>query len=298
MSDLASASTARLEPFLLMSKSAKGAAAAKLIQDATSANGVFVFAELLDLPNIQELANSPQHLSFYKLLELFSYKTYEDYVRDKDTYPALNAAQISKLKRLSLATYAMTRRILPYAKLQSALDLPSIRALEDVIIDAMYQDIIHGKLDQKQQHFQVEWVMGRDLAPGDLQGLLKGLQSWSNTTASLLTQLDTSIASVQSDQASHKATLDEHATLQQKALGEVIQAAKNAGGHSGSGPALRPRKGNSAGDFATGILGLHGSDDRMDIDEPGAGGPSGWGGRKKAAPDAGKNSSARKRNRF
>ena len=46
---------AKLEPFLLMSKAAKGAAAAKLIQDATSAHGVFVFAELLEQPNIQEL---------------------------------------------------------------------------------------------------------------------------------------------------------------------------------------------------------------------------------------------------
>lgn len=45
---------ASLESLLLISKSAKGAAAAKLIQDATSAPGVFVFAELLELPNIQE----------------------------------------------------------------------------------------------------------------------------------------------------------------------------------------------------------------------------------------------------
>lgn len=45
---------ASLEPFLLISKSAKGAAAAKLVHDATSAPGVFVFAELLELPNIQE----------------------------------------------------------------------------------------------------------------------------------------------------------------------------------------------------------------------------------------------------
>lgn len=49
---------AKLEPFLLMSKAAKGAAAAKLIQDATSAPGVFVFGELLDLPNIQEVCTT------------------------------------------------------------------------------------------------------------------------------------------------------------------------------------------------------------------------------------------------
>lgn len=40
-----------------MAKSAKGAAAAKLIQDATSAPGVFVFSELLEMPNIQEVSS-------------------------------------------------------------------------------------------------------------------------------------------------------------------------------------------------------------------------------------------------
>ena len=53
---------AKLEPFLLMSKSAKGAAAAKLIQDATSAPGVFVFAELLEMPNIQEVYFMPPYI--------------------------------------------------------------------------------------------------------------------------------------------------------------------------------------------------------------------------------------------
>lgn len=53
--DLGSNFPAKLEPFLLMAKSLKGAAAAKLIQDATSAPGVFVFSELLELPNIQEV---------------------------------------------------------------------------------------------------------------------------------------------------------------------------------------------------------------------------------------------------
>jgi COP9 signalosome complex subunit 7 len=90
---------ARLEPFLLISKSAKGAAAAKLIQDATSAPGVFVFAELIELPHIQEvchpacsllpdpylhprhkLANNEQHAPFLSLLQLFSYRTYKDYL--------------------------------------------------------------------------------------------------------------------------------------------------------------------------------------------------------------------------
>lgn len=53
--ELGQSSSAKLEPFLLMSKSAKGAAAAKLIQDVTTAPGLFVFAELLDLPSIQDV---------------------------------------------------------------------------------------------------------------------------------------------------------------------------------------------------------------------------------------------------
>lgn len=53
--DIASNAAAKLEPFVLMSKSTKGAAAAKLIADATAAPGVFVFGELLEMPNIQEV---------------------------------------------------------------------------------------------------------------------------------------------------------------------------------------------------------------------------------------------------
>lgn len=33
----------------------KGAAAAKLIESATAAPGVFVFAELLEVPNVQQV---------------------------------------------------------------------------------------------------------------------------------------------------------------------------------------------------------------------------------------------------
>ena len=53
--ELGSHLATKLEPFVLISKSAKGAAAAKLIQDATSAQGVYFFAELLDAPNIKQV---------------------------------------------------------------------------------------------------------------------------------------------------------------------------------------------------------------------------------------------------
>lgn len=63
--ELGSGFLAKLEPFLLMSKSAKGAAAAKLILDATSSPGVFVFGELLDVPSIQEVRTRYQDWRVY-----------------------------------------------------------------------------------------------------------------------------------------------------------------------------------------------------------------------------------------
>jgi COP9 signalosome complex subunit 7 len=51
--------------------------------------------------------------------------------------------------------------------------------LEDLIIDAIYADIVRGKLDQKQQQFEVQYTMGRDLRPGQLEELLEALQDWS-----------------------------------------------------------------------------------------------------------------------
>ena len=50
-----SASSSPLEQFVLLAKSAKGAAAVSLIKQVLEAPGVYVFGELLDMPNIQEV---------------------------------------------------------------------------------------------------------------------------------------------------------------------------------------------------------------------------------------------------
>jgi COP9 signalosome complex subunit 7 len=49
------ATAPRLEPFLLLAKSARGAGAAKLIEEAVAAPGVFSFGELLDMPNLKDV---------------------------------------------------------------------------------------------------------------------------------------------------------------------------------------------------------------------------------------------------
>lgn len=45
----------KLQPYLLLAKGARGRALADLIVKATSEPGLFAFAELLDLPQVQEV---------------------------------------------------------------------------------------------------------------------------------------------------------------------------------------------------------------------------------------------------
>ena len=56
--------------------------------------------------------------------------------------------------------------------------MPTIRDLEDLIIDAIYLDILRGKLDQKEQQLEVEYTMGRDLELGGIGEILAALNNW------------------------------------------------------------------------------------------------------------------------
>ncbi|KAJ7171612.1 hypothetical protein C8R43DRAFT_978793 [Mycena crocata] len=291
--DLGSNFAAKLEPFLLMAKSLKGAAAAKLIADATSAPGVFVFAELLELSNIQELSKSETHAKSFALLQLFAYRTYGDYMQNTEAFPPLNAAQTTKLKHLSIVSLASERRILPYTDLLRALDMSTVRELEDLIIDAIYLDILRGKLDQKQAQLEVEYTMGRDLAPGSIDAVLAALRDWAETTAGVLATLDAKLADVAAMGNARRADLAAHDKALQAALREAAERAKEKGGRTRG--------------LGMGSGGNVYYNDAMDVDEPGMvmGGMSSMGrdgqenakgkGRKTAQESA---KPQRKRNRF
>lgn len=53
-----------------------------------------------------------------------------------------------------------------------------MRQLEDLIMDAIYQNVINANLDQKLKLVEVHSAMGRDLRPGQAQVMLKVLQEW------------------------------------------------------------------------------------------------------------------------
>lgn len=81
--------------------------------------------------------------------------------------------------------------------LQSYLDIPTVRELEDLIINAFYQGVLTGKLDQRQRQLQVMYSMGRDLRPQQLEETMDALGAWSVSTNRLLGALDAKIASLQ-----------------------------------------------------------------------------------------------------
>ncbi|KAL9935220.1 hypothetical protein V8E36_005568 [Tilletia maclaganii] len=209
---------AALEPFLLLAKSARGAAAVKLIEQATSAPGCYVFSELLDVEGIKQLATS-EHAPAYHLLEIFAYGTLTDYLAaagpgSSPPLPPLSDAQRTKLQRLTLVTHAGRARVLDYYDLALALGVgpsadslgapvPSsstaqpgllseanVRELEDIIIEAIYAGVLSGKLNQKLRRFEVEAAMGRDVKGGqELAEVSSALQAWSSTAEAVLAQL-------------------------------------------------------------------------------------------------------------
>ena len=67
---------------------------------------------------------------------------------------------------------------LPYSLLLQQLELKNVRELEDLLIEAVYCDIIQGKLDQRNQQVEVHCSVGRDLGPNELPSIVSTLQEW------------------------------------------------------------------------------------------------------------------------
>ena len=151
----------------------------------------------------------------------------------------------------------------------SALDVSSIRELEDLIIDAIYQDVVRGKLDQKEHQFEVEFTMGRDIPPGQLGTLLSALQEWSARTAAVLSELDNQIQSIQSQEVAAKLHLEDQDRRRDLVIQDIHAAAKA----SREQPLLTGALGGSK------RLNVGKDYDGMDLDEPvTSGGGGGLGG--------------------
>lgn len=178
-----------LEQFTLLAKSLKGRAVVGIIQQALSSKRVFVFGELLAMPNVQALRES-EHASYLALLELFAYGSYSQYVAQAEGLPELNDQQTLKLRQLSIVSIARQRKVVPYALLHEELAVADVRALEDVIIETIYAGLVSGKMDQKARVFRVTRSAARDVALQDVPAMAAKLKQWAQTADSLVAALD------------------------------------------------------------------------------------------------------------
>ncbi|BGP26617.1 COP9 signalosome complex subunit 7 [Rhodotorula toruloides] len=261
----------KLEPFLLLAKSARGAGAANLITQATSAAGVYVFSELLEQQSIKDersIATDEKHAGQYRLLELFAYGTWGEYLAAKDSYPALTTEQEAKLKHLSVLSLATQNKVIPYSILLSTLSLSGVPELEDLLIELFYANVLTGRLDQKGSRLEVLTSVGRDVRPApassaadeadeasmqvdssastltsiasapSIATLTASLTGWLETISSLLSSLDKHIAALQASAINASQEQLEHEKRVRAVAEEVAASAgkteKGKGGGAGS----------------------------------------------------------------
>lgn len=248
-----------LQTYLALSKSANSPrAAAEIVTQATSNPHTSVFAELLHTQNIQALKTSPDHASYYKLLEIFAWGTWTDYqcmelcrpqnhntranqVTATPGLPALSPQQEQKLRLLSLLSLASVQANLTYASLQKALSLPDAQSLEKLVTTAIYSSMVTGTLDPAHQVANITSVAPlRDLAPGSVPTLKATLDQWSSQCTSTLSDLEAHIASVKEKARfrgqQEKKVQDKLDKMVEEADSKDVSRPKRGLGAIGSGP--------------------------------------------------------------
>lgn len=153
---------------------------------------------------------------------------YESDTDNATSLPSLSASQLTKLRMLTLVDLASKHQSLSYgasssnlaslhqelrtnsctlpikrtsAQLLPALDLTSIRQLEDLIIEALYSDLIKARINQKRQVLEVDSVVGRDVKTINaasvpfgkektVDNLLHTLSMWYDRVGTTLSEVD------------------------------------------------------------------------------------------------------------
>jgi len=222
-----------IQQYCLIAKSAKGKACAAVIEQALNTNGVFVFGELLQSPNVIAL-ESTEHKPYVELLKIFAYGTYPDYKRNAPNLPPLSPQMITKLKQLTIVSLSANNKVIPYTTLLQQLDISNLRELEDLIIECIYQELIKGKLDQKYKQLEVDFAIGRDITPAQLDQMMSVLDNWVQRSELLL---KTIVEKVDYAKKVHSQNRSERADFDQKleTVKSAIKASSDADMYHPSG---------------------------------------------------------------
>lgn len=192
-----------LQPFCLLAKSAKGKALTAIIEQALNSPNVYVFGELLQSPNVIAL-ESTEHKPHLELLRIFAYGTYQDYKKSQNL-PPLSPQMLTKLKQLTIVSLSAEHKVIPYTVLLQQLDISNLRELEDLVIECIYQELIKGKLDQKYQQLEIDFAIGRDITPVQLEHMMAVLGKWVQRSETLLKTIEEKVEYAKEMHSQHRA---------------------------------------------------------------------------------------------
>lgn len=177
---------AGLGPFVVLAQTATGKACEALVKMVLDHSTTFVFGELLECPNVKAMQDNAEHRPYLELLRLFAYGTYPDYVARRSELPELSQAQRRKLQLLTIVSLATKTKVIKFAELQAALDVSTEREVENLIIEAVYQNLIVGKMDQEHRCLVVETCACRDCRDEDIDFIIDTLTNWQSSADRML----------------------------------------------------------------------------------------------------------------
>jgi len=83
--------------------------------------------------------------------------------------------------------------------------------------------VVQGKLDQKSSHFEVDYVIGRDIRKSDIGSIVNVLGAWCDNCDSMLKSIESQVDKVNTERTQHK---EHKATLETK-INDMKQQLKN-----------------------------------------------------------------------
>lgn len=163
--------------------------AVRLVKEIVEHPQLFVFGELFEVPVIRALKESATGSPWYNLLELFAYGKLSDY--NEQTMPPLSEEMTKKLRMLTIVTLGTNKgKKIAYSVLSEELKLANLRELEDLIIEAVYSNLIRGKLDQKALCLEIEWTLARDVRVERFDEIGNVINSWISNCENILSNID------------------------------------------------------------------------------------------------------------
>jgi translation initiation factor 3 subunit M len=167
--------------------------AAAAVVEAIKLPNVFEFEDLSRFTSVQALKNgSESNVKLFNLLQLFVFDKLDAFLAFHQKNPdflqsvgLVYEESVKKIRLLSLATVASQTRLLPYAQVAAALQIPEAE-VESWVISSIAAGVLDAKLDQVRRLVLVHRTTQRVFPDTQWEQLSNNMASWKDNIKSLL----------------------------------------------------------------------------------------------------------------